>query len=183
MGNLEATRFVERSVAFTATKLSLAAGALAVALAASACSSVNTATSPSANETAPATAVPTKSAVLLTEQQDLITARARWAQAKPATYVVTAAVGAGMQAPIECRWRVSGAEVALIGGPNTPRCLGQEIRTPEDAFGSIEAALASPLKLEVQVIYNAQGVPIFATIVTPNTMDANNGWTMTVQSA
>ena len=183
VGNLEATRFVERFVAFTATKLSLAAGALAVALVASACTSANTAASPSADETAPATAVPTTSSVLLGEQRDLITARARWAQAKPATYVVTATVGAGMQAPIECRWGVSGAEVALMGGPNTPRCLGQKIRTPEDAFGSIEAALASPAKLEVQVTYNAQGVPISAAIVIPNTADGNRGWTMTVQSA
>ena len=183
MGNLETTRFVKRYVAFTATKLSLAAGALAVALAASACSSANTATSPSANETAPATAVPTTSSALLAEQQDLITARARWAQAKPPTYVVIATVGNDFAAPNECRWRVNGAEVDLIYGLNTRRCEGQEIRTPEDAFGSIEAALASPAKLEVQVTYNAQGVPISAAIVIPNTADGNRGWTMTVQSA
>ncbi len=164
-------------------RVSLAAFVFAVTFTAAACSSGKNSASPSTTETVPTSTLPTVPTRFRIERQDLIAARALWAQTRPTAYEVTTNAGGGLQGFVECRWRVSGSDVVLIEGLNTQRCEGQEIRTPEDAFASIEAAFSSPLRREVHVSYDRQGVPISASFIAPDAMDLNSGWTMTVQPA
>lgn len=58
-------------------------------------------------------------------------------------------------------------------------CETQEIRTPDEAFDWIEARIPN-VRRYVQVHYDGRGVPDTLSLVIPDVLDVNSGWTMSV---